>query len=541
MHEMSRTLGMIPESMKEEGCFRSLQSVFKTKLALARSHLRATMEQSFIFHSKSVRIDSSEYDAKQLALYASRLDVENEFVEFLVQNSLTFVLNPLVESKSVVSISKRVSEWSFSTQNIRASDSESIGSVCGGIESFFAFINGLVDLSVVHQVGRRLWTQLVPLLSKRYGNRAELSSLESTMIEKNLIPSDTSRSLSTNWERDKAEKDRVSLTSTLAKVRNNLISDLNRATIHLNRIPSANVGTYVPLTVTEEAARIVNDSIKNQTTDSKVISKIISLFVVLRQPELSDPDAVNPRHAALFFNDCSYLGLALSLSGISVSSEILLLRTAAGTSVSWFLDKVRTRACSHLRASGGLLDTAQIADTEDSIYQCFAEINNCIKDWRSIAIPSDISNMWITTMIESVLKKTTNLSVEVARKAVGLSAKAGDMSIVTSGLWSVHKKFVEEIKSLGIPDSMLQQSVSWTITDRVRLALTASDTDLMRCEPLPDDENLYGISIDGFEAILQCNPILQRESKDVIRRLSSRLMVGPVKKGQERNFASLFD
>ena len=558
MHEMAQMVSGIPCSPNGNDSFESLKSVFRAKQALIRARFLQVCDQTFVISEGRVRIGTSEWgDTNELWSFTKQISIEEELVNNLVASSWEQVMNILIRLKTMVTVNSSLNEWSFSAGRRANTESESLKSICESIISFFSFMEGFMDHESAHLFGRKLWARVVPLVLKTNGRCSrELNWLESTVIGGKLVPSDISRVLASQWEKEELEKERHSITVILSKVRDNLVHDLNRATIHLNRLPSKNLQSYIPETVTKEASRIVCDYVQSESVDSKVISKIVSLFIVMRQPELSDPDAVNPRHSALFFNDCAYLALALCLSGRGLSAEIHLLRSIAGKSMAWFLNVVKDRAASHLRASGGLLETPQIGDSEDSIFQCFAEIRNCTKDWKAVRVPTDISDVWISTMLDAIMKKMTKLCIEAAKTAVtksssktgGILSSSSATVFVTSGLWSVHKRFIEEINSLNIPRDFMKQQVSWMVTDRISTALTASDFDIMSLDPLCDDQMLYGISWDGFEAILHCNPILQRDTNDTLRKLASRLMIRDdpvgqmhVRKPEGRNFAALFD
>ena len=494
-------------------------------------------------------MDPSHHDLRELWQAARRLSILDETLRYLSKKSVDLVLCDLVLSKSSHCLEATDLEWSVSEHRESVSAIQSSASEC--IISFAAFMGRWIEPSLISDFGRRVWGLLVPILSKSWGNCEEAGLLEASLIDMGFLPISTPRTLQERWQSQRSLNEKASTAAVLSNIRDKLSADINHVPVHVNLRGKelALKGTYVPVTVSREAARIVSEYFQRKE-NAVLIPKILALFILLRKPEMSDPHAVNPRHAALFFNDCTYLCLALAVSGFALEKEIRLLRSEAGRSMIWFLSTVKARAASHLKTSGGLLKNSEIADAEESIYRCFAELNACAKDWLALHIPAEIAGSWMLTLLEAVMKRMTSLSVESARDAVSKSTKAG--TVVNSGLWSVHKTFMEEVKSLSLSQADTPHRIAWLITDRIRCALTGSETDIMRLEPLPDDEGLYGISGKGFEAILRCNPILRPESNESWSRLASRLMVQDSSSmdssthqsqsnSQEKSFASLFE
>lgn len=555
MEMVTHSVSRIPLELQSNPQFDALSALYNVKSVFIRKHILDAFMKCFSFRMGGLSVCPSDTEITDLWQAASRVNITDQILVNVARSSIDSVLLNLVRSKVGHTLQATDTEWSLIESR---HDTCSLQANCGYIISFSAFMGRWIGESLIADFGRRVWTALVPAITKYWGQCEEATQLEAALIDMGFLPAQTNRIIFEKWQAAVALKYKVSAAAVLAKVRDNLSADVNRVPYHVNLRgkDSALKGTYVPTAVSKEVVHIASDFFQSKE-NADVVPKIISLFILLRKPEMSDPDAVNPRHAALFFNDCTYLSLALAVSGLGLAQEIGLLRSTASKSITWFLNTVKVRSASHLRTSGGLLENQQIADAEDSIYRCFSEINLCVRDWTGLRIPTDISNAWKAILVEAIMKRMTVLSVETARDALGRSTKTGGILsgsttyIVNSGLWTVHKTFMDEVKSLNLPQDDTSHRIAWVVTDRIRLALTGSEVDIMRAEPLPDDEMLYGISAKGFEAVLHCNPILRGDAKSCTK-LASRLMIqelsamdvdgpGSISSNERKNFAALFE
>jgi hypothetical protein len=376
------------------------------------------------------------------------------------------------------------------------------------------------------------------------------------MLHRKFIPSDAPRRLIAGWGEIQNQREKARIAVILDEVRKELLNDRNRIPVHLKPLSTRNAPKmYIPRTISGVAARLVQKYFVDDVADC--IPQIVSLFIALRQPETCDPKAIDARHAGLFFNDCVYFCLALSLRDQNHHSEILLLRASAGQAISWFIRTTADRAMNILKFNGGLVLPDQIVDGERAMNASLNELSECSNQWSSLHISEDLVHLWITTLVNPLIRHMTRICVETARVATTKGPKPGllysSSKVVTSGVWSLQRSFMQRMEELlSLPK--LNRLVNWTVACRVRTALTSAQTDILNLEPLPADEVLYGVVAEDFEMLLHCNPLLQGEHKESFQRLTPRIMCQPVdnpfgvkppvdqqQMKNERNFASLFD
>lgn len=491
------------------------------------------------------------YDINDLWDSAQALNIELLIVTDIANRLYGSVVKNIIGSKCITSCKSSDCDW---TANPSHGAQMSAKSISDAILSLFEFLK--THVRPLTELGRRVWVKALPDLVRTFGYSDTLSQFESAMIDRQFIPPDVPRRLASGWEEMKSHDERGRIAAILDEVRNHLLNDKNRLPVHLKPLSTLNAPkAYIPRTISGEAARLVQKYFADDAADC--ISEIISLFISLRQPETCDPKAIDARQAGIFFNDCVYLSLVLSLRNQNHQSEILLLRAAAGQSMSWFIRMTADRALNLLKFNGGLLQPDQIADGERAMNASLKELTECIKQWIALHITDELVQLWTTTLVDPLVRHMTRICVESARIALAKGSKPGllysSSTVVTSGVWSLQRSFMQRIEEI-LPLPILGRLVNWTVACRVRTALTSAQVDIMHMDPLPADEVLYGVTAESFEALLHCNPLLQGESKDSFQKLTSRIMsqsadnqynlIAPVdhhKPGNEKNFAALFD
>ena len=70
---------------------------------------------------------------------------------------------------------------------------------------------------------------------------------------------------------------------------------------------------------------------------------------------------------------------------------------------------------------------------------------------------------------------------------------------------------------------------SHKVATRIRSALCGSLFDIqeLKSEPLAEDLQIFGINHEGFEILLQCNPLLQEETLESIKTLADKFVMPP--------------
>jgi hypothetical protein len=526
MHDAQEVVARIPSDLREGEMFRTIDSIMASKISCLRGRIGDVLRESYSFGSQGFSVHCVEYSTFDVWESIVVLAVQEESLRWLATKALAFLVD-LLSFKYGLAISASEYEWSYSRTG---NSMDKMSSQRDAILSFFKFLQQHVPPELTPVLGRMIWVGLRPNLVRLHGISTGLVDLEESLIADSVLPSDIERYFQKQINSFSSEGEMSRTAAVLTAVRKSLLSDVNRVSVQLNGIKKdkSMQNIYVPAYVSKGATRIASDYFQDDEYKT-VAPRIISLFIALRQPEFSDPDALDARHATLFFNDCMYLSLALAVCGFGLGSDISLLRSTASKSINWFIQSVKERAVSHLRASGGLLDSAEISDSEDSIYQCFAELSICSKEWKDLQIPSDVFEVWLATMIDGTMRKMCRLSVETARTAISKSERTSEKLftgsvVVNSGLWIIHRKFSEEVQNMELPREILSRMVSTTVQDRIRIALTTSESEILAMTPLPDDPLLYGLSSEGFEAILRCNPILQGEAQETWSRLACCMM-----------------
>ena len=548
--DVSGVFDGVPDDAKRLSQYVPVISLFKTKAALVRAGLRTALTNAFVFSDGSVRVATDIYDIEALWNASDCMQITTEILTSLAGAIAEHIFKPLMTFKTARPASASDCEWSVTFPSL---PSVSVEAVAEAIESLFKFL--VPHVPHLPELVRRSWVPLAPQLENLFNISASLAALEQRLVDQGLLPADAPRRLISSW--DKHERDRSStlMTAALSDVRSRLVADVNRKTTHLRLQKSDRLrNTFVPRVVSAEAVRIANTYIANPS-EAGVIANIVALFIMLRQPEFADPKSSNARHAGVFFNDCAYLSLALAVVPHSqFQPEIGLLRSAASRAMSGFLRRVAERGVHHLAdgLKGALTDQRQVSDALFAIQQCIGEVSECNMDWKALDIDPSVVGLWNSTMLDAIMKDMIKLTTVCAKSAIaGSKSVKGLLSssqTTNSGLWTVFRKFTEAAESL-VPDKDRGALLTWAVVSRINIALSGTQTDIMGIDPWPSDEGLYGLSTQGYENLLACNPLLQGESKETFKRLLARFVIptddiSPKKAPQfpeERNFAALFN
>lgn len=498
-----------------------------------------------------LNIEVSDVEPKCVWEAANLAGVDGILSSRFVEKITSFILSKLVPVG--ISATVDVDEIRFSISVSKGS--ENIQSVILVVGSLFRFLSVFVPANIA----RRLWISFSRNLLKLRLVSQDLVDLESSLISNHYVPVDTPQALRKEWESSQESVQRSRVNQVLADVRSGLLADVNRKTVQLNINSGKQFkSAYVPRIVSHEAMLLVEKHFKSG--NPFLISQVLSLFTILRQPEFSDPNAVSPRNSAIFFNDCVYLTIALSLiKDMDLSPDIVLLRAAASRSVSFFTTAVANRSCQHLKDVSdkawalGLGNNQQMSLGEKACSNALSEIAVCLKEWKALDIDTDVQGIWSAMMVDPVLKEFTRQSVTCAKGAIGnargrLMGSSPSAGSINSGIWSVFRKFTSEIENL-VGSETLSVLNSWRAAVLIRMSLCGNTNDIYSSQSITQDEELYGVSKAGVESLLMCNPLLQGETKDRIKQLASKLVVSPndveidsptKREVKERDYGALF-
>lgn len=119
-------------------------------------------------------------------------------------------------------------------------------------------------------------------------------------------------------------------------------------------------------------------------------------------------------------------------------------------------------------------------------------------------------------------------AVSTAKAAVAVSRGKGVLAVQTkinSGLWQVFSKFLNSVEKMIAPQ-VTDVMNSIKVARRIRTALSGSPVDINDLkEPLTLGDGSYQVSRDGFEALLQTNPLLQEESKESLKAFVVKIVI----------------
>ena len=541
--KIENVFGRIPSQAKALKQYAPVIGIYKAKLILVKESVERFFSNCYRVGGVRIDVEFSNINVTRESLWESArlLSLETRMLGFIVRLCISELVDGLMSGElAPESILMSETSWAIQRKESMKKTSDFSG-IAYALNSLILFIEGHIPEGELRlEFGRRFWSEVSVKLLKSFGPQEDFANLEKSLLNVHAVPEDMPCRITTEWEYVEKNKARYDMNAALAEVRNRLQSDVNRKTMHLS-IPNKNLlkSTYIPDVVSCEVVSIAKQYIEKSTTSSEcdIVIAIVSLFTVLRQPDLMDPSSIDARSCALFFNDCVYLTLALAISKHgSFKSEILLLRSAASKSVCGFIRNVATRASAHLaKIAGGLVDSNQLVIADRAISDCMTQVVACTKEWTALLIDPAVLQVWTALLMDPILKEMTKIAVENAKSAINLVS-------VNSGIWSVFRKFASSAESAASPTT-LAKLLSWTVVEKVKLALCGSRSDILLLQPLPADESLYGISPGGFEALLLCNPLIQAESKDSIKQLSQKLMssLDDERMSPKRDFASLFN
>jgi len=538
------TLSRIPSDVPGLKQYAPVYSIFQAKSSLVKEGIHTSFESVFIITPNSIRIDTSVADPRDLWECASRMGIESVIASTLASKMTECIFSPILCLKSIKSVTSTDFELAFAAGS--TDDPKSISDLLGAI---FTFLPRFLSTSIC----RRVWIPLAPRLSKVFGYTETLANLENEVFQATGIPSDAPRYLVAGWDSLQKNMSESITNSALSDLRTRLLADMNRKTVHLNLNHAKQFqATYIPRSVSFEVLKMVQQHFKAPSS-GEVISKLMALFTTMRQPEFVDPRGLNPRNAGIYFNDCVYLTLALSLlKDLNMTPDIVLLRAAASRAISFFTRAVSNRAVQHLLESSdgswaqGLITSQQVSIAEAACHNALGEIIGCSREWKALEIDAQVCDLWTAMIVDSIIKEMNRLALVSAKSAIG--SKPGLLKStgpINSGIWSVHRKFTQDIIQLLNADALSVLN-SWRVTIAIRTALCGNSADINNAHPISDPDTLGGLSKNGIESLLACNPLLQGETKEKLGKYAEMLLHSEVsdssdkKMNDERDYGALF-
>lgn len=521
--------------------FRNKFSLLKSGIANSfRDAVECTINHELIVHTERT-------DLEQLWRTAAKAKCESSIVSELGAKVTSGVLLEILSQKSV-GYSSSPTRWAFKPPTDPEA-SLSVGPICETLNSFFAFLPGALfpnQPELFAQFGRLAWLPFAVRLLKKFGPSLVLSNLESALLKIGLLPAGSPTRLITSYEESRRGETAAEHNRILGEIRSRLLADPTTKIVPTKRPEQLKDVTFFPAYVSLEAARMAKDFFEK---NKDLVPHMISLFTCMRQTQFHDPRAVNPKAAAIFFNDCIYLSIVLASWSTDFKREITLLRAAGERSMAYFLKTLNSRIANRIASVGpksfdlGLTKPEQGPILDKAIEGGLMELSACFKDWRAIKVDVNVCLLWITMIVDSYLKVMNRVAIETAKVAVKSTP-------VNTILWGLFRKFLNSVDMVLLKDAAAVLN-SHKVARRIRTALSGSQADIEECtDPLPNDAQLFGISRAGFEMILQCNPLLQSESSDSIKLLADKLMsrtdveAAPIVKegtgGTENNYAALF-
>jgi len=525
----------IPEHIRGLRQFVPVVAIYQSKLASLKNRLMDAFINLIEIGDSGYRVHVNHelYDVDKLWASAVKLDYQTTISRHISARLSDSILRNLLDDSDDNALSCEVdgSIWS-----LKAATGHHSGSVPEHIYSLFLFLKTELFESVdpqthlFEQFLRVCWCPLSRTILRKFKNGPpddQFCDIEEKLLT-NFSTDPPSAVLGMARDEWRNQDSSRKLNATLELIRTRILSDLVNKVTHTPSPPNKDMidelGFY-PNLVSETCMWIVSDCL---STTTEGIPSIVALFLLMRRPEFSDPEALNGRNMAIFFQDCSYLCLRIAMmaseasdseQASSLRDQIGIVRSFVVKSVEFFTKKMmarfRARIDSCKAFSLGLVTTEQESQADECIEQCLFELANCSREWNmGVQLNKQVANLWTCTIADMLLKYMNIVVQNTANIVSGSGAP--------SALWGVWNRFIAAIEMLG----NLTCFNSYKAAKKIQLALsgTATDINLIK-DPIADDEQLFGVSATGFEKLLSCNPLLKGDSKTAIHSLVSKLVV----------------
>jgi len=560
LEKIGEIFDKIPSDTKALKQYAPVIAVYKAKLISLRSRLdKAFFEAVELSASEGkVNIHHELFEMDKLWLSAERIKYLNSIFGDISTRLTDEILSRMINMKSIMySLGDR--EWKFK-EGEDSDPTRQLASIRESIVSLFAFLRMNLFLGndqMLSLFGRICWVPFAGRLLKKFGPSEELSNMESSLLRLHAFPADAPRKLITSHEESCKGAKSIVHNKILSEIRSRLLADISHKVIPTQSPPNAQVMEklgFFPKFVSFELVRMVGDFFIDHPD---LIKQMVTLYAVMRQSQFLDPQALFPKNSGIFFADCAFLSVTLAMmQRDELVDSILLLRLCAERSIEHFtqLSGIRIKNRLHAVAPNcfdlGLCsgDEEKIADK--AIETSLMEIATCLREWRAIQVDVNVLMLWISVMCDSVLRSMNNIAVNCAKSAVRRAhADSNGGVIVNTVLWSVWNRFLSSVEMM-LPEEYSKVMNNYKVSKRIQNALSGTVSDIRAVnDPVPNDEQLFGITPEGFEFLLMCNPVLQRESKQTIKSLVGKLIISTnfeapaSSKTQtgEKDFAALFN
>lgn len=523
----------IPLEIRSLRQFVPVVAIYESKSSALTNRLRDAFENVIeISHDGSfMHVHHELYEVDKLWASALKLNFEQNIMREIsvrIQKRIfAQLLNTIDVGSSVISQTD-VSIWRW---NVSSRQSETLADC---ISSFFSYLkvelftDARGTVSLLDRFLRICWIPIARQIVHKFkdGPPKDMCVLESKILE-NFSTDPPNAIISNAFQEAENTTTIKRLNVMLQEVRKRILSDLvnkvTRSSPPPNKDMIDELGFY-PNLVSETCMWLVSNCFNSPSE----VPSVVALFVLMRRPEFSDPDALNGRNLAIFFQDCSYLCLHIAMmaskdsgQAVVLRDQIAIIRGCVVKSVEFFTKRMMNRFKSRIESSWpnsfklGLVTDEQEAIADECIEQCLFEIANCSREWNmGVQMSKQIANLWTVTLADMLLKYMNSVAQNTAAIAV---TAAGP-----SALWGIWNRFMGSIEMLG----NLSCFNSYKAAKRIQLALSGTVNDINKSkEPIPDDEQLFGVTPTGFEKLLQCNPLLKTESRANVNSLLGKLIM----------------
>jgi hypothetical protein len=556
LSSIAGSIDNIPADAKSLKQFAPAIALYKTKLVSVKSNIRSAFAETVVVtKNEGVRVTADLPEMFSLWDCAKKVKHQAALIEDLAMALSTNLLPYIVEQKSF-EYSMASNAWQC-RPGTPVPERADFGSIAETIQSLFSFMAGSVfhnQSEVFQQFGRKVWLPFATRILRKFGPGEEWYNLESAICRLGLLPTDAQHRLIIAWETSYRDQKSAQNNKILGTIRDRLLADLSHKIVETNLPPEmGELASIYPKYVSYEATRMVAEFFEKH---QDIIPQMVTLYVVMRQSQFLDPKATAPKAAGIFFNDCTYLTILLSLlvnnseNPEKFKKQTALLKVVSQRSITYFLKTVNTRIADRIMKTGqssflqGLATEDQAGVLDRAVETGLMELSACFNEWKSSKIDMNVSMIWISILIDNFLRTVNVVAQATAKAAVSKGAP------VNTWIWGIFRKFLNSIEMILLKE-VAEVINSYKVATRVRAALTASAADIaeLKEDPIANDAQLFGISTEGFENLLKCNPLLQNESKETIQQLCGKFILpretldAPTLKAEtdgEPNYAALF-
>jgi hypothetical protein len=530
----------IPDDVLALKQFAPVVAIYNSKLSALRNRIRDAFEQAIEMSGPAdwLHVHHEIYELDKLWSSAIKVNYEGAILRRLSERLGLTILKTLLgilSDRTPLSVSIEGSRWRYRT------DARQSQTWTDSILSLFTFIksevfdDSLIGSSLYKRFLRICWGPFARDILRRCNNEPseDLCALETSLLsiyESEDRPKSILTDTQSRVELDKLQRQANSMLEALrTRILQDSLNTLTKTPVPPNKDMIDEEGFY-PSLVSETCMWLVSNCLC-ESVEATIIPSVVALFVLMRRPEFSDPEAINARNLAVFFQDASYICLCLATRASKTNNntdrkilkdQIAISRACVVKSVEYFTKKMMNRFKSRIELAAprsfslGLVTSEQENIADECIESSLVELAKCSREWNmTVKMHKRVANLWTVTLADMFLKYMNTVAQSVASIAC-------DRQASSSALWGVWNRFISSVEMLG----NLACFNSYKSAKKIQLALSGTAHDInASVDPIPEDEQLFGVSAIGLEKLLACNPLLRRESKTVIASLVNKIIV----------------